>query len=68
MSKIEEPREKTPEEVRDEFLRHVWFLIDYWDRVEIGTKSKTRLEGLAHSILSTIDGMSTALPGFDLVC
>ena len=63
-----EPREYTTEEVREMFLNHVCELIQYWETVipsdgRIET-IKDRLEGLAHSLLVTLDGGSLALPGF----
>jgi len=64
---MEEPREKTTEEIRGEFLKHVRSLINYWDKVESkeGPKSqKDRLEGLAFSIMVALDGGAMALPGF----
>ncbi len=57
------PRELTTEEVRNQFLSHVRFMIDYWERETRATTSKQKLEGLAHSILVTLDGGS-GLPAF----
>jgi len=58
-------REYTEEEVREQFLDHVRMLIDYWDKVNTET-TKDKLEGLAFSICSTIDGCAMDLPGFIL--
>lgn len=55
----------TPDEVRDLFLNYVWHLIDYWD--ENGDGKRNALEGLAHSILATLDGESAELPGFHVL-
>lgn len=56
------PREYTEDEVRQKFLQYIWALIDYWDKLD---KSKRdSLEGLAFSILSTLDGSALELPGF----
>jgi hypothetical protein len=59
-----EPREYTVEEVRKQFLEHIWHLTDYWNKAERAGDQKDRLEGLAFSILSTLDGSSVAIPGF----
>lgn len=57
-----EPRQYTPEEIRENFLRHVRDMILYWHKPEY---SKTHaLEGLAHSILVALDGESAELPSF----
>lgn len=58
-------KEKTTDEIREEFLAHVWHLVDYWGNLNNGENEKQdALEGLAFSILSTLDGSSAALPGF----
>lgn len=54
-------REKTSDEIRNEFLTHVSGLITYWN--EQGTSQKDALEGLAFSILAMLDGTSV-LPEF----
>lgn len=54
----------TVEEVRANFLTHVAGLIQYWVEVERGGSLRERLEGLAHSILASLDGVAMALPGF----
>lgn len=62
-----EPKAKTPEEVRDELLRHFAGLVDYWDRPELLRSQKQRLSGLVFSILPTLDGSAISFPAFDLV-
>jgi len=59
-------REKTVEEIRDEFVDHVGHLVDYWDTLP-DKSCREKLEGLAHSILTTIDGESVALPGYIMI-
>lgn len=59
------PREYTAEEVRAKLLRHVWALIDYWD--EGKPNKRAAMEGLAFSILSTLDGSAMDLPGFAVI-
>ena len=66
-SKVEikhgDSREYTMEEVREKFIRHVWSLIDYWERESNQPDVRDKLEGLAHSIFATLDGC-TSLPAF----
>jgi hypothetical protein len=61
-------RKYTEDEVRTEFLRHIWFLVHYWrdvsrERLMRGDEISQRLEGLAFSILVQLDG-GADLPGF----
>jgi hypothetical protein len=42
-------------------------LVEYWDTLKCDKTQRERLEGLAFSILSTIDGCSMNLPQFLLV-
>jgi hypothetical protein len=60
------PRAYTADEVRLDFLDHVRCMTRYWDTVQNGGSQLKRLEGLAFSILTAIDGCS-GVPGFDLV-
>lgn len=63
-------REKTVDEVRHEFLTHLWDLIDYWagtsslSNVSTEMEARDRLAGFAFSVLTTLDGESAALPAF----
>jgi hypothetical protein len=59
-------REYTSDEIREQFLDHIRGLIDYWSDESRAKNDKDKLSGLAHSILSTIDGGSVNLPGFIL--
>lgn len=64
---MSESKEKTTEEIREEFLKHVRSCINYWDTVDGKDAPKTqkdRLEGLAFSMLVALDGGAMALPGF----
>lgn len=61
---LPEPKEWTEDEVRNRLLDHFWMLIDYWDRESRATTPREKLEGLAFSILSTLDGESIPVPGF----
>jgi hypothetical protein len=53
--------------MRDAFLRHVWTMIDYWDREKRADTTREKMEGLAFSILVAIDGGAGDLPGHALV-
>lgn len=55
-------REKTDTEVRNEFISSVKSLVDYWNNVS-DKNTKEKLEGLAFSILSMLDGV-TGMPRF----
>ncbi len=63
---MEEPRAKTPEEVREQLLRHFKFISKYWATLDNKT-TQERCDGLVFSILSTLDGSSLELPSFDLI-
>lgn len=57
-------RAYTKEEVRDMFLDEIICSAEYWEK-DKGTPSiKDKLQGLAFSILSMLDGESGSLPGF----
>lgn len=49
---------KDKEELIEEFIDHIHSLIDYWENEERSPTSKEKLEGLAFSILVTLDGGS----------
>lgn len=64
------PREWTTDEVREQFTSHVNTLIRYWSTLPQETGNSEvedrvwRLQGLAHSIFTTLDGSSLHLPAF----
>lgn len=59
-------RQYTEEQVREKFLRKVNAIVEYWNNLTSVPDTKEKLEGVAFSILSTIDGNSMDLPGFIL--
>jgi hypothetical protein len=59
-------RAYTPDEVQEKFLRQVWRYISYWERESRAETSQAKMEGLAHSILSMIDGSNIGLPAWIL--
>jgi hypothetical protein len=59
-------RAKTPEEVREIFLSQVRTMCKYWAELPDKTP-RERCDGLAFSILSTIDGASLDIPAFDMI-
>lgn len=58
-------REYTKEKVTENFLQNIKGLCRYWSEMEAQTDIE-KLEGLAFSILSCIDGCSGAMPAFIL--
>ena len=60
-------REKTVEEVQQDLLEHIWYMIEYWEKDNRALTLRDKLEGLAHSILAALDGCSMALPGFAII-
>ena len=56
----------TSQEVREKFLHSVWEAVRYWASVE-DKDPADKLEGLAFSLLSMLDGCQPALPPFELV-
>ena len=59
------PREMTAKECRDAFIRHVRHMIDYWNElVPKDMTQRERIEGIAFSILASLDGDCVGLPSF----
>lgn len=63
----DEPREMTEEEMTERFIQHIWMLIDYWERESRTPGVRDKMEGVAFSILSFLDGSTLDAPAFDLV-
>ncbi len=62
-------RQMTDNECRDALLKHIWDLTQYWGSTNEAViaqpkTTKERLEGLAFSILSVLDGCAMPVPGF----
>lgn len=57
----------TKEEIREHFLNHIHNLVDYWLKESRIPDTKKKLEGLAFSILTAIDGCAVGLPAFLLI-
>lgn len=55
----------TKEEVTEMFIGHVRLMVRYWENLP-DKSQKEKLEGLAFSILSPIDGCAADLPAFIL--
>lgn len=65
MTQKPSPRAWTEDETREKFLAYILALINYWDtQAPESYDCRAKLEGLAFSILSTLDGGSIELPGF----
>lgn len=56
------PRAYTAEELRNNVLNHVRLMVEYWATLP-GLDERSRCDGVAFAILSTLDGR-TALPRF----
>lgn len=59
-------REKTKQEMQEEFVSYIHDLIGYWKTEKRTPDLEGKLEGLAFSILTAIDGEAMALPGYKL--
>ena len=64
------PRQLGNDEVRERFLCHIWRLIEYWHEISAAKPTeydmRGAMEGLAFSILVTIDGYNGGMPAFVL--
>lgn len=63
-------RPLTVEEERWILLDHIHNLVDYWSALEAPHSEdtiKARLDGLAFSILSALDGCSVGIPSYDVI-
>lgn len=58
-------KQKTEEEHRDLFLKHVQTIIDCWLNYEDKT-TRERMEGCVFSVLVALDGGSVGLPPYEL--
>lgn len=61
-----EPRPWTKEEAREKFLKHIWGLIQFWADAKVDNDLE-KMEGLAFSILSSLDGTSMELPAYQVI-
>lgn len=61
------PRPWTVDEMRGRFLRAVWGAILSWERESRAPSVREKLEGLAFSMLATIDGATGMIPAFRLI-
>lgn len=62
---MSEPRAKTAEEVRKEFLDYIRELVNYWEKSD-GLIARGKLNGLAFSILNIFDGTTTKFPAMNI--
>lgn len=60
---MKKPRELTPKQVRERFLKHIAAHVEWWATETRAHDVRDRLEGLAFSIMTLLDG-ETLLPGF----
>lgn len=58
--------ELTKDEAREILLTEIWEEIAYWENVD-GRACREKLQGLAFSILATLDGCTVGVPEFSIV-
>jgi len=63
---MRQAKEITREEARYLFMKHIADTVHYWDKESRAESAREKLEGLAFSILVTIDGGSSGLPAYSL--
>lgn len=61
---VNDPHEYTEDEVRELFLKQVWAMTNFWATQVPEQSAKERIEGVAFSIMSLLDGCSAAMGGF----
>lgn len=66
MAEENQSREYNEEEVKAQFLKYVNRLIQFWEKDSKAPDSLSKLEGLAFSIMSAIDGEASDLPKYIL--
>ena len=57
-------REYTEKEVREKVLKQIAVMVNYWLNESRTPDTKEKLEGLAFSICSMLDGCNLDIPGF----
>lgn len=63
---MSDSREYTKEEIREMLLKHLAGIAKYWANLPDKTPEE-RCHGTVFSVLSTLDGCSLAMPGFQLI-
>jgi hypothetical protein len=58
---VTEPRQKTSEEIRNEFFALVHRYIDYYDKEPHFKTTREKLEGFAFSLMNVFDGTSSGI-------
>jgi len=54
----------TRDEAREDLIKHLWHVLEYWEKESREPSTRGKMEGLLHSILVTLDGGSGMMPGF----
>lgn len=62
---MSKPRAKTAEEVREEFLKQIHAISNYWANLP-NKSAQERCDGVAFSILNIFDGTTMNLPSMDI--
>jgi hypothetical protein len=64
---MKKPRAYTVEECRKMLLDHARVLVKYWDNESRAITSKDKLEGLAFSMLTMLDGEGVIIPQMKII-
>jgi len=54
----------TTEDVQERFLKHVWAIIDHWDKETRVEGTRNKISGAIFSVLAALDGSAIELPKF----
>lgn len=55
----------TRDEVRDAFLKHLWFIVDQWDTAERET-TREKIAGAMFSLMNVFDGTQCGWPAMNI--
>ena len=59
-------RAYTKKEIQEQFLESIRNLVDYWEMESRAKTSREKLEGLAFSVLTLLDGEHGDMPAFEV--
>lgn len=63
---MSDPRPYTPEEMRNEFIKIVQTIVNYWAYKACCENDLAKCRGVAFSILSLLDGNNVYFPGTEI--
>jgi len=64
---MSKPRAWTQKEVQEKFLMYCWNMVVYWSEDTRTPGARDKLEGLMHSFLTLLDGMTLDFPAVELI-